>query len=136
MTTHKPFTNEELDELARLNRQHTTLSLADTATLIAQAREEIRLREAIDSVLTDTRSLEEILSGVTDPTARAKRELGEWLSSCPHRSWARYESTEPDEVRIVLSEWSNDVSRSDWVPLTVEHEAILSALAKAKNALR
>lgn len=50
MTDHKPFTVEQLDEIERRTSgpEYYTIAASKARVLIAQAREEIRLREALE----------------------------------------------------------------------------------------
>ena len=143
MTSHKPFTAEQLDELeqelelctyVRLRAEYLPEDSGKLSRLIAQAREEIRLRKECGrlAVAADkaTCAYEALLGD--DPAARAKRELGELLI----REHVRVHRNGPswvDEERFTC-ELQLDVDRFVRHGAT-EHEAITAALRAAKEQL-
>ena len=136
MTSHKPFTAEQLDEFGQRTQSPDYAIVGATYEewnrLIAQAREEIRLREECGrlAVAADkaTCAYEALLGD--DPAARAKRELGELLI----REHVRVHRNGPswvDEERFTC-ELQLDVDRFVRHGAT-ENEAITAALRAAKE---
>lgn len=158
MTDHKPFTAEQLDRIetasffAQSSEEHEV-----TLRLIAQAREEIRLREELahlawkwlrehgDSYDQSKNECHmQLLTAIgyfgrdADPAARAKRELGEWLVEDQCRAFA-IEYTGSAEGGFIYGcmlwrEYDRGLDAPDveqWAD--TEHEAITAALRAAKG---
>lgn len=148
MTDHKPFTAEQLDELDKLGPGE--LLTSELERLIAQAREEIRLRENAP-VIAEIKELrfayirgeklwrellacvDRLVEPTEAPAARAKRELGEWLAA--NQGWT-FATEENDRCTSESERWICMIHASAKMVCrwgTTEHEAITAALREAKE---
>ena len=163
MTDPTPLTAEELDEKLELVQSGTPLLMATQVRLIAQAREEIRLREenrtlreacadlagvivanadsVPDVVLDAWGPVDHLLARLgdsDDPAARAKRELGVWLVS-PDGQGFSVTIKDRGPTWISQERW-RCVLRGHTSTFTrcepTEHEAIAAALRAAKESGR
>lgn len=164
MTDRKSLSDEDLTEYAS-QADNGELSIRQQHELIAQAREENRLREATNDFLARLigccggAELQTYAYGFArrlgvdldmsvatgelrvDPTARAKRELGEWLAAAPKRYFSEFAPEVMAPIgaprrynwTIKLTEHGTDMGIGDDPDRT---KALMAALLAAKEAGR